>query len=151
MGRTRVVGTRTPVIWLLIVVAAVIAVAVLAFALVFLPRSREKQAEEARLAEVEQHYQAGVAFEKLGDWAAAEGEYKQAIGLDAGYKDIQVRLAEVKARAAEAVAGAAATAAAQAAQAQATAEAAPAATAAALEVHYQRALGFINLQQWPEA
>jgi tetratricopeptide (TPR) repeat protein len=68
---------------------------------------------------------------------------------------VQAQLAEVKARLAESKATATAVAIAQAEQAQveaqATAAAAPTATAEALEVHYQKGLGYMNIGRWEEA
>jgi Tfp pilus assembly protein PilF len=131
--RTKVTGTRSCVLWLLALIAAVLVVGIAAGVLFVLPQVQEEQA-------MEQHYQAGVAFQNMGDWAAAEEEYKQVIALDANYKDVQARLAEVKAKVAENAATATAVAVTQAEQAQAdaqaTAAAAPTATAEALEAHY---------------
>jgi tetratricopeptide (TPR) repeat protein len=163
--RTRVVGARAPIIWLLIVIALAIVAALAVGGLVLLPQMQATRAAQARQAQVEQHYRAGAAFQDLGDWEAAAAEYRQAIALDAGYRDAQARLAEVKARLTEAGATATAVAIAQVdrarveaqatataqAHATATARAAPTATAQALEARYQRGLGLINLQQWAEA
>ena len=164
--RTKVTGTRSCVLWLLVLIAVVLLVGVAAGALFILPQIRAGQASE-------QHYQAGITFQNIGDWAAAEEEYKQVIALDASYKDVQTRLAEVKARLAESAATATAMAVAQAEQAradaqatssaavtatamaqadaQATAAAAPTATAEALEAHYQKGLGYMNMRRWEEA
>jgi tetratricopeptide (TPR) repeat protein len=98
----------------------------------------------------------------VGDWEAAEGEFKQVIVLDANYKDVQTRLAEVRARLTESAATAVAMAEAEQAKAdaQATATAWEQATAAAaastataetLETHYQKGLGYINIGRWEEA
>jgi len=171
--RTKVVGARAPVLWLLIIVALVLAGLLAAGRLMLYPQLQEKREAQARLTEAEQHYQAGVAFQNVEEWEAARGEYTQVIALDASYKDAQARLAEVKARIAEKEATATAAAMAQAdqaradaqatatAQAQATAEAranaqataaaAPAATAEALEAHYQKGLGYMNMGRWEEA
>ena len=153
--RTKVVGTHSLVVWLLITIALVIIAGLAVGGLVVYPRLQEQRAEQTRLAQAEQHYQAGIAFENVSDWEAAEAEFKQAISIDANYKDVQARLAEVRARLAESRAMATAVAIAQAEQARAdthaTATAEVQATAQALEVHYQRALGFINLEQWAEA
>ena len=171
--RTRVVGTRSFIVWLLIIIAVVLVAALAVAGLVVYPRLQEQQAEQARLAQADQHYQAGIAFQDVGDWEAAEAEYRQVVTLDAGYKDTKARLAEVKARLAEKEAIATAVAMAQAEQArvdaqatatgqaqatsearanaEATAAAAPAATAEALEAHYQKGLGYINIRRWVEA
>ena len=146
--RTKVVGARAPIIWLLIVTAVVAVAALAVGVLVIYPQLQEEQ-------DAEQHYQAGVTFQNVEDWEAAEAEFKQVISIDANYKDVQTRLAEVKARLAESKATATAVAIAQAEQAQvdaqATAAAAPTATAEALEAHYQKGLGYINLERWEEA
>ena len=128
--RTKVVGTRSFIVWLLIIIAVVMVAALAVGGLVVYPRLQEQRAEQARLAQAEQHYQAGVAFQNVSDWEAAEAEFKQVIALDASYKDVQARLVEVKTRLAES---------------RATA------TATAVETHYQKALAHINLEQWIEA
>lgn len=171
--RTKVVGTRAPIIWLLIVIALVIIAGLALGGLVVYPRLQKQQAEQTGLTQAEQHYQAGVAFQDVGDWVAAETEYKQVVAFDADYKDAKTRLAEVRTRLAEGEATATAVAIAQAeraqaeaqatatAQAQATAEAqanaqataaaAPTATAEALEAHYQKGLGYMNMGRWDGA
>ena len=164
--RTKIVGTRSLVVWLLIIIVVVMVAALAVGGLVVYPRLQEQRAEQARLAEVERHYQAAVAFQDVGDWVAAEAEYKQVVTFDADYKDAKTRLAEVKARLAEKEATATAVAIAQAEQARAEAEAtataqaqatataktsAIAATAQALEAQYQRGLGYISLKKWIEA
>ena len=122
--RTKVVGPRPLIIWLLIVIAVVVAVG----GLVLYFHRQEQRIEQTRLAQAEQHYQAGVAFQNVSDWEAAEAEFKQVIALDADYKDVQTRLAEVKAKQQQALA----TTQAKAAQATATAQARAEATAAAV-------------------
>jgi len=147
--RVKVVGTRSLVIWLLVIIAVVAVAALAVGGLVIYPRLQEQRAEQARLAQAGQHYQAGLAFQNASDWEAAEAELKQVIALDANYKDVQPRLTEVRARLAESAATATATA---RAAATATAEtSAVAATAEALEAQYQRGLGYINLERWVEA
>ncbi len=44
-----------------------------------------------------QHYQAGLAFEKIGDWPKSAEEYESALRIQADYKDTQVRLAQARA------------------------------------------------------
>ena len=164
--RTRVVGTRSFTMWILIVIVALLLAGVAVGGLVVLPRIQQTQTQQARLDEAEQHYQAGVAFQNVEDWTAAEGEFKQIIALDASYKDVQTRLAEVRAKLAEREATATAMAVAQAERARADAQTtetaqaeatttgqalAVTATAETLEAQYQRGLGYINLEKWVEA
>ena len=168
--RRTVPGWRPAVVWLAIVLVLVLAIVLAAFALVIGPQQQLRQqtqaTAEARQAEVERLYAAGVAFQDAGDWEAAEAEFKQAITLDQAYKDVQTRLAEVKAKLTESAATATAEVMAQAdrarmnaqttatAQAQATATAqavAATTTAAAVETHYQRGLAYVNLEKWAEA
>ena len=66
----------------------------------------------------------------MEDWDKAAQEYEKAIIIDANYKDVQTRLAEVKTKLTES-------------EATATAE--------ALETHYQKGLAYINLEKWVEA
>ncbi|MBM4028855.1 MAG: hypothetical protein FJ280_26190 [Planctomycetes bacterium] len=101
MQRKSVVGTRSSLLWLLIVLVVVILISATIGVLVMLPQMQATRTEQARLAEIERHYQAGVAFQKIGDWTAAEGEYRQIISLDANYKDAQARLSDVRVRAKE--------------------------------------------------
>jgi len=130
------------------------------------PQYQERQAAQATVEQVETHYQAGVAFQSVGDWEKAAREYEQVILVKPNYKDAQTRLAEVKAKQAEAQTQATATAMARAteaavqaqatatagAQATAVAQAADAtATADAVEAHYQKGLAYINLGKWDEA
>ena len=96
--RTKVVGTRPFIVWLLIIISVVMIAALAVGGLVVYPRLQEQRAEQTRLAQTEQHYQAGVAFQNVSDWEAAEVEFKQVISINANYKDVQTRLAEVKAR-----------------------------------------------------
>ena len=175
--RTRVTGTRTFVVWLLIIIAVVLVAGIVAGVLFVLPQIEERQA-------LEKHYQAAVAFQEMGDWAAAESEFKQIVSADAEYKDVRSRLAEVKAKLAEDTATATAVAVAQAEQIQARAQAtatakaqaaadalasadatataqaevtvaakaeAATATAEAIETQYQRALAYIDMEKWAEA
>lgn len=100
--RTKVVGTRSFIVWLLIIIVVVMIAALVVGGLVVYPRLQDQRAEQARLAQAEQHYQAGVAFQNVSDWGAAEAEFKQVITLDATYKDVQTQLAEVKVKLLEA-------------------------------------------------
>ena len=103
--RTKVVGARTPVIWLLIAISMIAIAALAVGGLVIYPQLQKQQAEQARAVEAEQHYQAGLAFQNVSDWTAAENEYKQVIILDATYKDAQSRLAEVRTKSGIALTG----------------------------------------------
>jgi tetratricopeptide (TPR) repeat protein len=123
--------------------------------LVIYPQFQKQQAQQARQAEAEQHYQAGLAFQNVGDLDKAAQEYEKVIVLDANYMDAQSRLAEVKTKLAGGAATATAVAIAQAGQAQANAQATATAqaqaTTQALEVHYQKGLGYMNIGRWQEA
>ena len=138
--RTKVIGSRRPVILLLIFIAVLVVAGLVVGVLVVYPQIRQRQEDQVRLAQAAQHYQAGVAFQDVEDWTAAEVEYKTVVSLDAGYKDIQARLADVRARLNEGAAAATATVAAL-----------PTTTAEALEVRYQKGLGYINMGRWIEA
>jgi len=155
MQRKSVVGTRSSLLWLLILGIVVLLTGAIVGALIILPQMQASRTEQARLAEIERRYKAGVAFERVEDWASAEGEYRQVIVLDAGYKDVSERLSKVRGRLSAIQATATASALAEATratmQARATAEAAPTATADALDARYRRAVGLVNMGQWPEA
>jgi tetratricopeptide (TPR) repeat protein len=155
----------------------VLAIALAAVVFIIGPQQQLRQqaqvTAEARQAEVERLYAAGLAFQNASDWEAAEAEFKKVIALDANYKDVPTRLAEVKARLADSEATATAVAAARTEQARidaqatatariqataeaqanatATAEVAPTATLQALEAHYQKGLAHMNLGRWVEA
>ena len=64
--------------------------------------------------EAAQHYQAGQSFEDLGEWDKAAEEYEIALRVQAGYRDTQDRLAEVRAKQEEVAGQQAATATAEA-------------------------------------
>ncbi len=155
MNRKSVVGTRSSLLWLLILILLALLAGLALAGLIFLPQLRATRDEQARLAEAERHYQAGVAFQNVEDWSAAAEEYRQVILRDAGYKDVQERLTAVRSRLKEIAATATAEALAQAKRAQAdataTAQAAATATQQALEVHYQKGVAFMNLGRWDEA
>ena len=166
LQRTRVVGTRSIIFWLLILIALVLVAGLTIGRLVVYPHYQSQR-------QAEQHYQAGVAFQNVSDWEAAEVEFRQVISIGANYKDVQTRLAEVQARLAEKEATATAVVIAQAERAradaqatavvaatattearinaQATTAAAPTATTEALEAHYQRGLGYMDMERWEEA
>lgn len=155
MQRRTVVGSRSSLLWLLILIGVVLIGAIVVVVIIVVPQLQASRTEQARLVEVERHYQAGVAFQGVDDWASAEGEYKQVITLNAGYKDVTVRLAEVRGTLSAIQATATTFAVAQEAQATteaiSTVAAAPTAAATALEAHYQKGLGFMNLNRWEEA
>lgn len=153
--RTKVVGTRTPMMWVLAILAVVLIAALALGALVFLPREQSRLAAREVAAQAEQHYEAGVAFQSVGDWEKALIEYEQVVTLNAGYKDAKSRLAEVKTLSVAAAATATSAIAARAKQdeseATAAAQAASTAVAGSLQIRYQHALGLINLGRWTEA
>lgn len=168
--RKSVRGSRSAVVWLAIVLVLVLAIALAMIVFIIGPQQQLRQqaqaTAEARHAEVEQLYAAGLAFQNAGDCAKAAESLTQAISLEPGYKDAQTRLAETLAchQAAEATATAQVIAMAQAtAEAQTTATAnardlaqaaaatATAETAAAIEAAYQRGLGYYNLERWADA
>jgi len=113
-------GRRPALIWLSILIALVVLVALVVIVLFIYPNYQRQQ-------QVEQHYQAGVAFQDMGDWDKAVEAFEKVITLDAIYKDAPTRLAEVKSKQQEVLA----TAQAKAAQTTATAQARAEATAAA--------------------
>ena len=135
--RTKVTGTGSCTLWLLALIAIVLVAVVATGGVFILPRVQTGQM-------LEQRYQAGVAFQNVNDWAAAETDYRQVIVIDANYKDVQTRLAEVRTKMQVVTATAVALA-------QATAVAAPAATSQALEARYQKGLGYMNMGRWQEA
>ncbi len=164
--RKSVRGPRSSVLWLAIILILVLAIALAAVVFVIGPERqlavRATATAQAHASEVQRAYDAGVAFAEAGDWEKAAEEFARVVGLEPGYKDADARLAEVKDKLAESAAAATveaqvmATAQAEAtaeaqANARATAVAAPTATAEALEVQYQKALGYINMGQWDEA
>ncbi len=119
MSRKSVIGTRSSLLWLLILILLALLANLALAGLIFLPQLRATWDEQARLAEAERHYQAGVAFQNVEDWSAAAEEYRRAILRDAGYKDVQERLTAVRLRLKEVAATAMAEALAQAMRAQA--------------------------------
>ena len=163
-------GRRSALIWLSIVIGLVLVIALAVIILFVYPEYQRQQ-------QAEQHYQAGVAFQDVGDWDKAVEAFEKVVAIDATHGDARSRLAEVKTRQQEALAQAqaraeatAATATVEARTAQATSAAATAtaqarataqaqearATATAealkqLEVHYQKGLGYMNLSRWEEA
>jgi len=116
-------GRRPALIWLSILIVLILLVAVLIIVLFIYPNYQRQQ-------QVEQHYQAGVAFQDVGDWDKAVEAFERVVAIDATYKDTRTRLAEVKSKQQEVLA----TMQAKASQATATAQAQAAATAAAATV-----------------
>jgi tetratricopeptide (TPR) repeat protein len=139
MARKKVTGTRPLILWGIIAIIVVLVVVVVAGLLVIYPDYQAQQdAAQATVqaqAQLEQHYQVGIAFQSVEDWEAAEAEFKQVITFDASYKDVQTRLAEVKSKQREALA----TAQAKATRATATVQARAEATAAAATVEARMA------------
>jgi len=128
--RHTISGQRSGLVWLgtLFALALVVIIVVVAF-LVAPDRRRQQQ--------LEAHYKACVAFQAAGDWDKAVEACAQAVAIDAGYKDVQSRYAEVLSRQREAAATAISVAA--------------TATADALEAHYQKGLAYMDLKRWDEA
>ena len=97
--RRTVSGGRSALAWLAIVVILVLAIALAVVVFIIGPQQQlQQQAQattEARQAEVERLYAAGVALQGVGDWEAADAEFKQVITLEANYKDVQTRLTDV--------------------------------------------------------
>jgi len=89
--RVKLSGTRSPLLWLLSLLILAILGASIVVLLIWLPQRQ-----------LEQHYQAGVAFQNVEDWEMAADSFVQVIQLDADYKDTQSRLVTVKERQAEA-------------------------------------------------
>ena len=123
-------GRRPALIWLSILMVLILLVAVLIIVLFIYPNYQRQQ-------QVEQHYQAGVAFQDVGDWDKAVEAFENVVAIDATYKDARTRLAEVKSKQQEALAQAQAKAAQATATAQARAEAT--ATAATVEARIAQA------------
>lgn len=179
--RRTVSGRRSALTWLAIVLVLVLAIALAAIVFIIGPQQQLRQqaqaTAEARQAEVERLYAAGIAFRNAGDCAKAAESLAQVINLGPGYKDAQDRLAEARAcrqaaeatSTAQAIAIAEATAEAQTAAtiqartlAQANAATATAAAqagaatatteaAATIEAAYQRGVEYYNLERWTNA
>lgn len=117
--RVKVTGTRSIALWILIMIAAALVIGLVVGVLIIYPNYQDQQ-------QVEQHYQAGIAFQETGDWDKAVQAFENVIAIDATYRDARSRLAEVKAKQQETDA----TAQAKAAQATMTAQARAEATGA---------------------
>lgn len=83
-------GTRSPLLWLLMMLLLILLGVGLIALVVWLPQRQ-----------VEQQYQAGVAFQNVEAWDRAGDAFMAVIELDATYKDVQARLAAVRTRQAE--------------------------------------------------
>lgn len=146
--RSRVTGTRSSALWLLILIAVALIIGIVVAAFIFYPGYQREQAAA-------QHYAAGVAFQAVSDWEAAADEYRQVIAVAADYLDVQARFAEVRASVKGAIATAMTVVIVQAKQTQlagdATATAVPVVTEQALEAHYQKGQALMNLKRWDEA
>lgn len=98
--RKSVRGSRSAVVWLAIVLVLVLAIALAMIVFIIGPQQQLRQqaqaTTEARQAEVERLYTAGLAFQTTGDLEKARGEYEQVIAIDASYKDVQTKLADVR-------------------------------------------------------
>jgi len=153
--RKTVAGRRSCVLYTVILATLALIVAGIVLVLIVHPELERRHQAVVRLEQAETHYQAGIAFQNVGDWEAAEAEFKQVITIDPNYKDVQTRLSEMKARLAESKATATADAQAVATtQARATAIAqavAATATMDAVEAHYQKGIAYINLKKWIQA
>jgi tetratricopeptide (TPR) repeat protein len=128
--RHTVSGRRPALLWLSSLIGLALLVALVVIVLFVYPTYQRRQ-------QVEQHYQAGVAFQEVEDWDKAVEAFEKVVAMDATYNDVRSRLAEVRAKQQEA------NAIAHAAAATATAE--------ALETHYQKGLAYMNLERWEEA
>ena len=84
-----VAGRRSCVLYIVVLAALILIIVGIALVLVVLP-------EQDRQRQAERHYQAGIAFQTTGDLDKAKSEYEQVITLDASYKDVQTRLADVQ-------------------------------------------------------
>ncbi len=87
--RKPIAARRSCVLYIVILAALILIIAGIALVLVVLP-------EQDRQRQAERHYQAGVAFQTTGDLDKAKSEYEQVITIDASYKDVQTRLADVQ-------------------------------------------------------
>lgn len=84
-----IAARRSCVLYIVILAALILIIAGIALVLFVLP-------EQERQRQAEQRYQAGVAFQATGDLDKAKSEYEQVIMIDANYKDVQTRLADVQ-------------------------------------------------------
>jgi len=87
--RKPIAARRSCVLYIVVLAVLILIIAGIALVLVVLP-------EQDRQRQAERHYQAGVAFQNTGDLDKAKSEYEQVITIDANYKDVQTRLADVQ-------------------------------------------------------
>ena len=87
--RKPIAARRSCVLYIVVLAALILIIAGMALVLIVLP-------EQDRQRQAERHYQAGVAFQTTGDLDKAKSEYEQVITIDANYKDVQTRLADVQ-------------------------------------------------------
>lgn len=164
--RHSISGRRSGLVWLAILLLFALVTLIAVVALLIVPEQAEKRAlaratveTEARLAaeaataqaetaEVERQYQAGVAFQAAGRWDDAIAAFTEGVRRAPGYKDASARMAQVSQTRVAAGASADATA---TAKMQVEQGGRATATAEALEAHYQKGLGHINLKQWAQA
>lgn len=127
MTRNTITGTRPVVVWGVVAIIVILILGlVVGLAVIYPGIQADREATRATAqteAEIQRHYQAGMAFEVAEEWEAARAEYMQVIVLDPGYRDAQSRLTEVKGSLAEGAGTSTAVAIAMAEQAQATAQA----------------------------
>jgi tetratricopeptide (TPR) repeat protein len=148
-------GRRSGMLWLGILAALALLAVILIIVFLIVPqqagqraavqataaaearRAAAIQTVEAEQATVERLYQAGAALQAAGQWDDAIAAFRDVVQRTPGYKDAADRLTQVgQAKGARQVAiGATATA-------QAL---------AAIEGHYQKGLGYMNLGRWEEA
>ena len=127
--RHTISGRRTGLVWLSILVGLALIVALVAIVLFVYPNYQRQQ-------QVEQHYQAGVAFQETSDWDKAVEAYERVVAIDATYKDAQTRLTKGRTKQQEVPATI---------QARGTANA-----VAHLEATSQQCWGAINLDPWAD-
>lgn len=87
--RKPIAARRSCVLYIVVLAALILIIAGIVLVLVVLP-------EQDRQRQAERHYQAGIAFQSTGDLEKAKSEYEQVITIDANYKDVQARLADVQ-------------------------------------------------------
>ena len=129
MSQRRIIpGRYSALIWLSIAIGVALVIALVVIVLFIYPEHQRQQ-------QVEQHYQAGMTFQEVGDWDEAVEAFEKVVAIDASYRDARTRLAEVKTKQQEALAMAQA----EAARATATAQVRAEATAAAATVEARMA------------